>query len=261
MRKLLLLGAVDKPQLPMFLILWVEKSSPLCKYTITQTRIWSVPHFKTSCSYINCKKIYCPVEEEDVKKDCAQADSKGAALGPDHGEEQDDKVEVDLDGLPKEEKNKMINQRARDAKKAKEKAEKEAQKAKDKEEREAKKSEKASKSKAMAALRLLLLLAQTSTGLLLQNPRKQDATFAQLSISRLQQSTSPALKDCAGDTFHIDEFFLSRSLHTTDVHTMCRNAFSKEWVDMQAFLEKVFLFSCLPLLHDGIAQILQCVSY
>jgi hypothetical protein len=31
--------------------------------------------------------VYCPLEEEDVKKACVQADSKGAALGLNQGEE------------------------------------------------------------------------------------------------------------------------------------------------------------------------------
>jgi hypothetical protein len=61
-----------------------------------------------------------------VKKAYGQADSKGVALGSDHGEVQEDEVEVDLKLLPKKEKNKIINQRARDARKAEEKAEKEA---------------------------------------------------------------------------------------------------------------------------------------
>jgi hypothetical protein len=56
-------------------------------------------------------------------------------------------MEVDLE----KERNKIINQRARNAKKATEKAEKEAQKAKDKSEREAKKGEKAGKSKVVIA--------------------------------------------------------------------------------------------------------------
>jgi hypothetical protein len=44
--------------------------------------IWSNAHFKASCWYIDCRKIFCLVDEEDAKKACVQADSKGAALGP-----------------------------------------------------------------------------------------------------------------------------------------------------------------------------------
>jgi hypothetical protein len=31
---------------------------------------------------------------------------------------------------------------------------------------------------------------------------------------------------------------------STDAYFMEHNAFPKEWIDMKAFLEKVFLFSC-----------------
>jgi hypothetical protein len=36
------------------------------------------------------------LREEDVKKACVQADSKGAILGPNQGEEQEDEVEMDI---------------------------------------------------------------------------------------------------------------------------------------------------------------------
>jgi hypothetical protein len=51
-------------------------------------------------------------------------------------------VEVDINLLPKKEKNKICNQRIRDAKKANKKTRKEAQKAKDKAKKKAKKAEK-----------------------------------------------------------------------------------------------------------------------
>jgi hypothetical protein len=69
-------------------------------------------------------------------------------LGPNQGEMQEDEVEVDINLLPKKERNKILLQRERKAKKATDKAEKEAQKAKDKAEKEAKKVEKSRKSKA-----------------------------------------------------------------------------------------------------------------
>jgi hypothetical protein len=100
-----------------------------------------------------------------VKKACDKADSKGVALGSDHSEEQEEEVEVDLNLHPKKKRNKIINQRTRDAKKGMEKAEKEAQKAKDKTKREAKKGERLGKSKAVVAHTPPLLLIQTSTGL------------------------------------------------------------------------------------------------
>jgi hypothetical protein len=133
-----------------------------------------------------------------VRKACDKVDLKGDASSTDPGEEHEEEMEVDIDTLPKKERNKIINQRARDAKKATEKAEKEAQKAKDKAEREAKKGERAGKSKAVVAPTLPLVLIQTSTGLPSQNPCKRDASFAQLLVSRLQQITSLALMDSTG---------------------------------------------------------------
>jgi hypothetical protein len=56
-------------------------------YNGTQTHIWLVPYLKEGCWYSDCRKTICPIEEEDLKKACEQADSKGAALGSDHGEE------------------------------------------------------------------------------------------------------------------------------------------------------------------------------
>jgi DNA replicative helicase MCM subunit Mcm2 (Cdc46/Mcm family) len=93
---------------------------------MTHTRIWSTVHLKASCWYIDCGKIFCPVEEEDAKKACVQVVLKGAALDPNQGEEQEDVVEVDISQLPKKERNKILNQKIREAEKAKEKAEKEA---------------------------------------------------------------------------------------------------------------------------------------
>jgi hypothetical protein len=55
----------------------------------------------------------------------------------------------------------------------------------------------------------------------------QDASFAQLSVSRLQQTTIPALKDCAKVTLHIDDFFVCGSLQTTDAYHRLHSAFPK----------------------------------
>jgi hypothetical protein len=163
-------------------------------YTMTHTRIWSNAHLKASCWYTDCGKVYCPLEGEDVKKACIQADLKGAALGTNQGEEQEDEVEVDINQLPKKEKNKILNQRARDIKKAEDKAKKDAEKAKEKEKKESKKDEKSGKSKPSTPP---LLLTETSYASPSQNPRKRDASTTQLSLSRLQQITSPALMDSA----------------------------------------------------------------
>jgi hypothetical protein len=88
---------------------WVDKTSPLCMYTMTHTRVWSNAHLKKGCWYIDCGKIFCPVEEEDAKKACVQANLKGVALGPNQGEEQEIEVEVDISQLPEKERNKILN--------------------------------------------------------------------------------------------------------------------------------------------------------
>jgi hypothetical protein len=49
MKELVPLGVVVKPQLPLFLTSWVDKTSAQCMYTMTQTRAWSVSHLKAGC--------------------------------------------------------------------------------------------------------------------------------------------------------------------------------------------------------------------
>jgi hypothetical protein len=138
-RELLPLGAIEEPHLPLYLSSWIDKNSPLCMYSVFLIRYWSIAHLKTCCWYIDCGKAFCPVEEEDAKKACDQADSKGAALGPNQGQVQEDEVEVDINLLPEKERNKILNQRTREAERAKARADKESQKIKDKTERDAKK--------------------------------------------------------------------------------------------------------------------------
>ena len=101
----------------MYLTLWMDTTSFLCMYTMIQTRTWSTAHIKAGCWYIDCGKVFCPIEEEDAKKACIQVDSKGAALGPNQGEEQEDEVEVNINLLLEKERNKILLQRKQDAKK------------------------------------------------------------------------------------------------------------------------------------------------
>jgi hypothetical protein len=212
-------------------------------YSVCLVRLWSIAHLKACCWYIECRKAFCPVEEEDAKKACDQADSQGAALGPNQGEVQEDEVEVDINLLPEKEKNRILNQRKRDADGAKAKTDREALRAKEKAERDAKKGGQSRKSKAVVASTPSLVLPQVSTASQSQNPRKRDSSYAQLSLSRLQQITSPALMDSAGGALHVQEFFFSGSLLTTDAYYVQHEAFPKEWVDMKAFLELVCNFS------------------
>jgi hypothetical protein len=162
-RELLPLGAIEETHLPQYLNSWIDKNSPWCMYTVFLICYWSIAHLKACCWYIDCGKVFCPVEEEDAKKACDQADSKGATLGPNQGEVQEDEVEVDINLLPEKERNKILNQRTRDAKRAKAKIDREAQRAKDKTERDAKKGGRLGKSKAVVASTPSLVLPQAST--------------------------------------------------------------------------------------------------
>ena len=92
---------------------------------------WSIAHLKAYCWYIDCGKVFCPVEEEDAKKACIQADSQDVALGPNQGEVQEDDVEMDINLLT-EERNKIFNHKKKEAERAKARVDKEAQKIKDK---------------------------------------------------------------------------------------------------------------------------------
>jgi hypothetical protein len=145
--------------------------------------------------------------------------------------------------LPEKERNKILNQRARDAKKAERESTRATAKAvrEGTSEKGAKKGEKPRKSKVITPQ---LLLIETSTATPSQNPRKRDSSLAQLSMSRLQQFTSPSLMDSAGGGLHVQEFFFSRSTLSTDAYYMEQDAFPKEWVDMKAFFKTICNFSC-----------------
>ena len=232
MRELLPLGAVKKEQLPVYLTAWVDKSSPLCMYTVTHTRAWSNAHLKAGCWYIDCGKVFCPPQKEDVKKACAQADSKDDATVTNQGNEQEDEVVEDINPHPEKEKTRAAAKK----KKGDDKAEK------TKEKEKGKKGEKSGKNKASTPL---LLLTEASAATPSQIPRKRDASAAELSMSRLQQLASPALKDYSGiGIMRYPELVLCTSLVSIDAHYVAHEAFPKEWKDMEAFLEKVFFISC-----------------
>jgi hypothetical protein len=72
-------------------------------------------------------------------------------------------VEVYINLLPEKEKNKVLNQRKRDADRAKAKIDREALRAKEKAERDAKKGGRSWKSKAVVASTPSLVLPQVST--------------------------------------------------------------------------------------------------
>ena len=115
-------------------------------------------------------------------------------------------------------------------------------KAKKDAERELKKGGRSGKSKAGAVSTPTLVLPEASTGSMSQNPRKRDSSFVELSASRLQQCT-PAFQDCSGGTLHLDELFLATSLEATMSYYEEHLAFPKEWLELKAFVEKVFPIS------------------
>ena len=176
MKELFPLGAVIKPQLLVFLTSQVDKTSVQCIYTMTQMHIWSVPYY-AGCQYIECGKTICPVEKEDVKIAYDKANSRSAMLGSNHIEVLEEENMVDLTLLPKKEKNKILNQKTSDAKKAVDKAEREATRAIARALREvtvaaAKKAKKVEKSGNSKAFTSPLLLPETSIALPSQNPCK-----------------------------------------------------------------------------------------
>jgi hypothetical protein len=118
-----------------------------------------------------------------MKIACDKANSRGAELGSDHVDMSEEVAEVDLALLPEKERNKILNQRTRDDKKATDKAVREATRAAAKAlieaiataEKEARKAENSEESKAITPP---LLLTETSIALPSQNPCKWDASIA-----------------------------------------------------------------------------------
>ena len=129
-----------------------------------------------------------------MKATCDKANPRGIKLESDNVVVLEELSAVDLASLPEKEKNKILNQRTRGAKKA----ERESMRATAKAVRDCtaeKKGEKPGKSEVITPQ---LLLTETSIATPSQNPRKRDSSLAQLSVSRLQQLASPSFMDSAG---------------------------------------------------------------
>ena len=122
------MGAIEELYLPQYLSSWIDKNSVQCMYNAWLVRFWSIAHLRACCWYIECGKIFCPIEEEDAKMACDEANG----IVPYQDEVQEDEVEVDISLFPEKEKNKILNQKAKDKERAKAKVDREAQKAKDK---------------------------------------------------------------------------------------------------------------------------------
>jgi hypothetical protein len=70
---------------------------------------------------------------------------------------------------------------------------------------------------------------------------KEDASFAGLSISKLQQGTFPLVKDFGLSSLAVDEYIFNGSFFTMDSHFTQ----FEDWLDLQGFLEKVYLLPSL----------------
>ena len=232
MRELSPLGAVVKPQFPMYLTSWMDKTSDSYMYSTNQMRIWSTPHLKKDCWYLECGRIICPIEKEDVKATSNKANLRGVMPVLDVVVVPEELSLADIALLPTKERNRILSQKIRDA----EKMERASAKAIALAKKEAKKGEKIGKSK--------VITSHTKT-----SSRKKDSTFAELSISRLQLCTLLSFQDCLGRTFLLDELFLSTSLDAIASFYLEHNAFPKEWLKMQGFVQKVFLVFFFSFLH------------
>ena len=125
-----------------------------------------------------------------MKTACDKVDSRDIKLASNNVVVPEEVSKVDIALLLEKERNKILNQRTRDAKKATDKALREATRATTKAmkeiivvaEKEAKKDEKPGKTKAITPL---FQLTETSFASPSLNPCKQDASLAHLSESRL----------------------------------------------------------------------------
>ena len=68
---------------------------------------------------------------------------------------------------------------------------------------------------------------------------KRNAAFARLSISRMQLNITRKLKDCIRDALNVDEFFFKDSFLSAEDHHVKYNKYSRECLELIAFIEKV----------------------
>jgi hypothetical protein len=162
-------------------------------HNIGQIRAWSLPHLKTGSWYIDYGKGFCPEEEEELK---ASIDAKDTASGSIPTGEQADKGdddEADLAKMSEKDRKKEDAKRLKkekDAECAKEKARKDAVKAEKKPNGNSKKSKDVDTVPSAGDQVLEINPTSVSSGSL-----KRSATFAGLSISRLDLGISRTLKN------------------------------------------------------------------
>ena len=68
---------------------------------------------------------------------------------------------------------------------------------------------------------------------------KRDATFARLSISRMQLDITRKLKDCVRDALNVNKFFFRGSFLSVEDQHLKHNEYPKEWLELIAFIKKV----------------------
>jgi hypothetical protein len=210
-------------------------------YNVGQIRTWSLPHLKIGSWYIDCRKGFCLEEEEELK---ASIDAKDTASGSIPTNEQADKGDDDEADLAKmSEKNRKKEdarrlKKEKDVERAKEKAKKDAVKAGKKPEGSSKKSKDADAVPSAGNQVLKINPMSISSGSL-----KRSATFAGLSISRLDLGISRTLKNFHQGGLMVNKFFFHGSFLSAEAHKVKQMEYSMQWHDLTAFLEKVTLFT------------------
>lgn len=262
-KELSLKGALDIDVRPIFLNSWVDKNSSSCMYTPSQVRTWSILHLNAGCWYLDCASSFCPTDEESIKMSLEKQEVSGMPTGssanPGNDSDEDD-ADVFPSGLPEKERLKILARRARQAEKLEKKKTKESSRAVERAQKAAdvafaKAKEAEAKAAALASgSPVMLREGSASVDITVSDSPsnlrfKRDASFAGLSMSRLQLVPSPAQKETAEHSQFVDEFICKASLQSMDAHYSAHGAFPDTWIDLQAFLDKVNITSLLFLVY------------
>jgi hypothetical protein len=170
-------------------------------------------------------------------------DTASRSISTDEQVDKGDDDEADLAKMSEKDMKKEDAKRLKkekDAERAKEKARKDAVKAGKKPEGSSKKSKDAGAVPSTGDQVLKINPMSVSSGSL-----KRSATFAGLSISRLDLGISRTLKNFHQGGLMVDEFFFHGSFLSTEAHKAKQMEYSKQWHDLTAFLEKVTLFALI----------------
>jgi hypothetical protein len=170
-------------------------------YNVGQIHAWSLLHLKTGNWYIDCGKGFCPEEEEELKASIDAKDIASGSLPTDEQADKGDDDEADLAKMSEKDRKKEVARRLHEKEKEKKKKHKEAEHAKEKERKDAvrvgkkpegssKKSKDADAAPSVGEQVLEIIPTSFSNGSL-----KKSATFAGLSMSRLEFGISGILKD------------------------------------------------------------------